>query len=861
MFFYCWGKWREYLDMLKQMRDIIVYMLVTHDKKCFSAWKAYVLLCKQEKEGILRRFIMRMKNAELASVYLMWVHWARKRKHTKKFLRRLFICPQFELWLDYVNMEKLRRRLSSAATVIQALGRRIIHRRWYLYVRTCIKRIEHFTYMVLAMRLTRLKREEYFETGFCKWAPTETIKLHEKSTENERRRSVRQQQVVQEAEFKAVKELKKHLRTHSGLIQIAELCVDIKQGLYSTMYDSIHGDRTLSPADMLKQLATKELMRKCKHMSRCLERHEFNVRSPPFIKCADPKCAAVFTAVDQYHMHVSRSNLHLERSLLPNWFLRSLGSSDSVTNGIHGIKGNPRRASGRAASVSAPSSSDAFSRQNSAASELQINNLQLFSHVHIILRHAEGCQLLRQYIVRVHGEGVTGQPALANCFDLWQALQEIRRTSITAEATFYGRVFAVLDTYLSPGCPKPLPMNQSVNVVDEGDPTPELAVDDGAHDTVLPSMELVSSRVQSSFIRSIRGIREVSSKMMQITAAPAALAIGQNQPPSSMSDLRLNTANYARHSLRMSRKPALGHPELEITGKVDKRSEFAKSEDAAAAETVGSVIELITAVKMFHTQMDIDGRGRHNNVTNHGGNQYEIRQARHSLWRKLMRLPPESYDCWTDQNILVPDIFDSIEWFCFRRIFSSIICDLSFTRSVEYKGYLELCAADALSKQLVLRHDYAQYLKHERQKWTSHFKFIEMSISRKAEDILTLMLPRYLNSLTTDYLTEETQRIVGEQSEQEQITHEGVSVVIDEAVDWVLLNEAEEIYGNYVSMLIQQMWDRPELRKILLTFVGIVEDKHKKKIFVDMAVSSRAQKAAFTEYMGGHRSSGTDGEG
>jgi uncharacterized C2H2 Zn-finger protein len=896
MLFHCWAKWHQYMEMMHNMRDIVNYWRITCDQKCFCAWKQYVLQCKQAKEAILRKFILRMKNAELASIYLTWVHWVQKRKKTKRFCRRLFKCPQFELWLDYVAMNKLRRVWSNAAVVVQALVRGVIARRDYTHVRKCIRRIEHFTHMVLAKRLTKQMRAVAFEAGFAVWKPMESTKLQDKATDTERRRLVRQQQCIQEAELKAVSELKKHLKSHSGFLQLTEMGLDIKEGLYSPsvgttphLSEQDTGKRqTMSAADALRDLATKELLKRCKHMSRAMEKHEFLVKTPPFIKCADPRCAAVFTNADQYHMHVSKSSIHnKERCLLPKWLLRTMNSSNVLNDSrdnvldyvglspsssqmVQASDNNPRKASQKSGKAQKSQKSQksqkapmqrTLSRQDSAASDIISSNLQLFSYLHMQLRHREGSKLLRNYLARVYGEDEHGddnehdpQPSLVHCFDCYNAIQELRKTSFHVENIFTTRVFSIVDTFLSPGCQKPLPVDCALELIDVPDPKKEPSQNDavGRSSSKDAAPGIRDARQNSSFIRSIRSIRDISSRMsaavIGVVVPPAAATSGKNKGRVSMLDpIGTALSGAMQLSVKAVSRPATRLSELETSH--DERSDFSIAEDKAAAESVIIAFRRISQIRDTMQQQEQHHVHHHAKVAG-SFSRYVPTQARHSFWRRLMRMEPERYERWTDEHSIPPDIFDVIEWFCFRRMFSAVVCDFSYTRSSEYHDFLAQVAADEVNREKALRMDYAHSQKLDRQRWTSQFKFVEMAISRKSDDIINMFLiPREMQAIMISYIKEISEQIVTQQSAEEQEKLEGKKMVIDDAVDWVLFNVTEELYDNYAHILIQQMWDQPELRKVLLTFIGVVDEKYKKKLFVNMEVSKRKQKAAFEEFM------------
>lgn len=851
--------------MVREMRDIVQFWLVTSDRKCFNAWRMFTQQCKQEKENILRRFILRMKNMELAGIYLSWVHWTKKRKRTKLFLRRLFRCPQFELWIDYVKMNKLRRELSRQAVKIQALARGYIERCKYLEMKRAVRKLEHFGLLVLAKANVRRRRDLVFDEGFAKWKAGEVARLADKATENERRRLIRQQAAVQEAELKYVTDLRKHLRTHDGSLQLSELAEDIKQGLYNPteVPDTVH----LSPTDALRDVATKELLKQCKRIARGLERHEFNVKSPPLFKCADPRCAAVFTSLEQYHTHVKMDTLHsTERCLLPKW-LFATALQKSAASSLESL--SPAVKSSKSGKMQSRKDSrvrraHSVSKHELACEEILASDKHLFSHLHFQLRHREAHKFVKEYLQRVYelsGDDNEQQHqsinqrigcGLMHCYELYVALQDIRRISMHVDNKYYSRVGTILDTFLRDGCPKHLPFNDPVlqfcvgadSVTSNNSCTIEGS-------KAAPSLKEIPN--QSGFIRSIRGIKEVSSRMLLQPSAVGVQRTASDDIGGGSNKVNKAPQRMLNSSMRaLSMSAALVSPLLRMNSNAkpqadpsplegeDERSAFMIAEDSLVGDAIS------TAVATVDTAIHLQSQGRRSA----GGVALISSRAKRGLWRRLLQMESEPFEKWTLSHQVSPDVFDQIEWFCFRRLYVALLSDLTYTTSREFLAYQQILIDDAHTREHTLRRDYANHCKVELQKWTSQFKFVEMAISRRAEDVLSKYLGRRLYSLlTVEYIETVAEEIVARQSTEEQHLHEALRMVQDEAVDWVLFNVCEEVYENYAHTLIAQMWEQPNLRRSLLTFAGIVEEKFKKKLFVNMETSTRAQQAAFKQFI------------
>lgn len=299
-FRHSWGRWLEYNKLCRQIKASLRFFMDTYTRRCFVAWRKYSVDQKLHKQDLLNRFARRIKNSSLHMVYSRWAAFAKRSAYVKLFARRLFQNPHFHVWVQYTKKSKYIKRLGRFATRIQACGRGYNMRRRYKQKKRAAAILRSFYQIMLAKRRARQIRDDVITSEYAKWRPEEMESRHQRAVEKERRRLVWQHQVTQEKESAMKLDLKRHLRTRSGRIQINE----VAKVMMSTR--DVDWRRAVA-------LAKEELIAECGCFARKIGKHDFNAKSPPFIVCADNACRVICVSEEQYVSHVQNTDHHKDK--------------------------------------------------------------------------------------------------------------------------------------------------------------------------------------------------------------------------------------------------------------------------------------------------------------------------------------------------------------------------------------------------------------------------------------------------------------------------------------------------------------------------------------------------------------------
>jgi hypothetical protein len=210
-YIYCWSQWRLYNTMVRKIRERLTFVRLRWPRRCFDVWHAYAHRKGSGKRAILLRF--KQKFDTRFGVLMRIKAFKDKSKRIKTWLRRTWNCPQWTLWTDYVQS---RRRLKAIARVIapvQALFRMARWRRFYLRLRSVLPALRGFVSAIQCKSTIVRRRDDAVLALFSTWGPQELARRAAESAENERRRTLREQQVAEDKANSAISELKRHLRS------------------------------------------------------------------------------------------------------------------------------------------------------------------------------------------------------------------------------------------------------------------------------------------------------------------------------------------------------------------------------------------------------------------------------------------------------------------------------------------------------------------------------------------------------------------------------------------------------------------------------------------------------------------------
>lgn len=161
--------------------------------------------------------------------------------------------------------------------------------------------LRYFFSVAFAQVIVRMRREVINKREFEFWLPGELERRLVRLGDRERQRLLRQNNALQKKEEYVHSEMRHHLDSADGQIQITELAGTILAAAGSTS-----GMQLLEA----KKIAERQLLGRCRIANRALELHDLEARDPALYKCAHYKCSAIFLAEEQYHTHLQLAPMH-----------------------------------------------------------------------------------------------------------------------------------------------------------------------------------------------------------------------------------------------------------------------------------------------------------------------------------------------------------------------------------------------------------------------------------------------------------------------------------------------------------------------------------------------------------------------
>lgn len=394
-FSFFWKLWKDYVRIVKNIRIALFFRKYEWSIKCFDSWKIFLINQKEEKFEKRKRFAQKYgANRYVNLTFTRWANLTRNIKSFQKKVRCLISSPFFEKWQKFLEFRKHLKVVYSAVTKLQSSARMFIQKRIFRRKKRAQSMLRRFAFIIFSKHVAQSIREKVISDEFGPWRPQEEDRRKDTANEKEKERLNRRAAYVQQRERIAVAELRKHLKSPDGLIQLNDEVRLLPQ--ISTL--------TLDKDSKLN-LATEELVKRCITISRLLNNHDYDAKNPPFVVCADPQCAATITTEEQYHNHVANLPYHKEKGT----------EMDTEKNGKE-------------------------------------NCDHLYSHFHIMMRKKRGVDLVRTYLVNLHG--LSGQ---VNTLDFWIAVQDWRKTP-TARKDYLKKALQIFELFLSDDSPRRLPI-------------------------------------------------------------------------------------------------------------------------------------------------------------------------------------------------------------------------------------------------------------------------------------------------------------------------------------------------------------------------------------------------------------------
>ena len=202
---------------------------------------------------------------------------------------------------------------------------------------------------------------------------------------------------------------------------------------------------------------------------------------------------------------------------------------------------------------------------------------------------------------------------------------------------------------------------------------------------------------------------------------------------------------------------------------------------------------------------------------------YRLVKSKPGLVRGLLRLSGQEYYEFTLDSVLPPDVFQHLEWHCFKVMFDAVEKDIRFKSSAEMLTYTELIEIDKERRKEDFIKDYEKYRLMTIQQWTRGFCDHERDLYNKATEIVDIFMKRQVEILYKQIEREEVNLRMKELRHTEQSEYEGTTLLVDDVTYWVEDSALDDLFEHYTVSLINKMLEVPDLRKGLLQYGGFLK--------------------------------------
>ena len=329
---YSMRRWRAYNRLLKNCRESIAWWLEDWSVQCFSAWQRFTIASREEKARMAAQNRAKRMHSGLLKCFNAWSWLAKRQKYIKMKARRLLGCPHFDMWMDFVETKKHLRKMFNTASKIQSVARMFLCRRVFKAKRKLGFR---FGIVLRSRYKVDMRRNAAVSVNFQEWKVVTEDKRAVVLLDAERARLHNMQAYVVEREKASRLELRRHLRSRAGKLQLKEASRSL-----------------LSSVAWQKEQAEKLLYESCLTLSRRFALRDFHIANPPAFRCVDPTCCATFTSEKQYHLHYKYAANHRSaRSAQQRGNLSSSSSnkiSSTLTSSSDSSTGSSRKKEAKA---------------------------------------------------------------------------------------------------------------------------------------------------------------------------------------------------------------------------------------------------------------------------------------------------------------------------------------------------------------------------------------------------------------------------------------------------------------------------------------------------------------------------------
>eukprot|EP01040_Poterioochromonas_malhamensis_P013118 gene13118-14400_t len=837
-YIFCFARWKEYNELCRRIRDALTYQMSNSTSLCFNAWKGFIKKQRNDRERQLESFGKKFRNLAIYTCYRHWQVYTRENKRLKIRLRRLFAFPQFDIWVEYTKWSKHLKKVNQSAVCIQCLGRKWKAKKYYKKRVEARERVFNFSLMLVARNIVRRYREKIIEKEYEQWKPEELIRRQQRASEGERQRLQRKQLFIQEKERNILKELKKHLQSSDGMIQLKamveeHLLTSARQpkkntntpasntvgglGASSKSTFTTNGDAMMSEMPSLS-LPLDSISRQTSNANLLITDRS----SLPPLTSQDSNVSSVFSPELQGHEDkaphgllswipflgsnsTQRQQYHKQLDLMVKKLKKSCTKYMKLLEG-HNYE---------------VKYSSSYRCYHPHCHQMNFLNEEQY-HRHIYTSDIYPHKIEKEIQLPEQKKWI--EKTLKECkeqiIDYHQRQErekekEREKTntdssspspSAKPQALTTSHRSQSLLTLMSLELPKDVnEEDQQSQMMDDY----QIEVLEERYPLLMKYAYHRNSTHFHQLLKHVKGIESFRHYYLHeyglgkiINAFDCYLAIQEwkkcttVQPQyytKAVSIYEMYLQEDAVRALEIHSLPNYQHYASALQGMTTKLA-MVKDEDYQGFPG------------FYHPTL-----------------------KKLTTFQIIFGVQASSYTHWTAEKLLLPSIFQELEIVLFQQLYHQFRFDRGFLLSLDYYQYLTSIEKDAKQREEQLYQDYKQYRLNIIGNWAISFKQYENMISQKADLVLEQVIKNQIEEIYRPVEKRSVRERTTEKRNEEQSLYEENMLKIDEAIHYTADDCADFVFDYYVKALIKAMWEVPEYRKGMLQYSGYAKFKLKKK--------------------------------
>jgi len=864
---FCLNRWKSYNRICVMCKEAFVWYLDrTWFHKTWAAWKTFTVEKVAERNRKLRKVLYGLINGPLVKTFDALKRNAVRNRYIKIKMRRAIGFPHFDMWCDYVDTQRMLKRIAKAATLINKWARMYRMRKIFKAKRIVGRKLGPI--MRAIVKCIGIRKKVLAE-NFLLWELQETEALAILGNEVERKRQQRQQTAISAREKANIGDLKKHLKSKYGRLQMQRATSHI---ILASKKD-----------EMISEI-NANMLDECSALHRGRERHDFNLKEPAPFVCVDPNCGSTFINRAQYQNHWRNDVRHSNNNRI------------NEENNFEGF--DPKSEERLAAQEKAKKRKYAYPAPVIVNEEVNVEEVDVLGFKKKKKKVREEIISIVNFHLFLTVDSIRGTfkkslqklmfSAKPGVLNRQQAAKKIPMTSMqitgagggsgNSAVAASGKRMSILGGLFSR--PKIAPTHQQVSTYDDEDKEDDPSDDDDDDDdddvpAFSPAPKITNDAGELTeadadpYTRNIRNALDMYSTICEWKRFPTTakehriIAIHildhfLKAPPfmpvkdPDEKDLDDYWENYDLDGYNTDDSDDSVLREEKAT-RIKNRENYRKEQlrKQEIAMRGDTVVHLPEEDQQWWNWLLKRLEGV--KAAEHRGFYKQVRLNR-TIVRMMMGMPGQQYNEWTTEAVLPPNIFDRLQWVTFRFLF--YYCTEKYPHFKESPEFLEFLEHEKAIEERRLQEMYwrAKDVRLQSiEKWVKNvFMEKHLALYRKGEECAIIA-----HKNIVDAVVEKAIKLLVDQktwmvSYDEQVLHESTLFITEESFDWAFDALFDELYHFYTVATVTSLMDNSTARHRMMVFAGLRENTGfdvGKKLLVN--VDLKASSASMLDMLGG----------